>query len=625
VPGPGGAGLAVARPGTQAADPIAEGRHTITLLATAVGGSPVAGVDVTIIADGADLRAGAAVAASGTTDAAGRVRVTLPRGTWRARVRHERFHAEPATFDAPAAGDVPLRLFPGVPLLVRVRDGKGEPVAGAQVRLLEFGFGQVYATDAEGLARLGGVHPTWEALLVRAPGFLEAFAWANQRWRHDPAVPLDVSLARAAPLLVRVVRAGDGIPEPGARVWARASGGDSRGTTGEDGTVQFEAGAAPPTTQISATTPDGRRGDVTIPVASAEPHEVVVTVSAGTAVPLLAVRADGRPVADAAVFRRVDERWTEVGRTDADGRYRIERARENPLDGYEVRVRAVGLAGPDDDAEPEADGSLRVVLLPTETWVGRVVLASGAPASGAVVTAGHPGDVPLRTRPAEARTDPDGRWRIEDVPRHPDLVALAESAAHGLAWSDDDVPAAQDGVVTLPDLVLPGTFTLDVPVVDEEGEPVPAAWLVIRQRVRTQGERIHWRTVERGRFHPLQGLSRPFVAVEVTARGFLPDAVAVRADTERLVLHRPQRVRGRLVRPDGSPVAGAGVRLHAKDRLHTLEGNAAAATTDATGAFEAQGIRRGRYDVEVAGGARAVVTVSHDGQDLGDVVVGAPR
>ena len=622
----------------------------VALVARDVRGEPVAGVALDVLDDRSDWDA-PTVLASGTTDDAGKVLLRLGPGPCRVRARHARFHADVVRFVAPTAVPVLVPLFVGVPLRVLVTKGDGKPITGARVREIEVGQGATFTTGADGIADLGAVHGTWSGVTVDAVGFLERFEWATSAWKRDATRPLEVRLVRAGPLVVRVRREGDGRPEPGASVWVRHGGGDARGTTDASGIVRFDAAAAPPSVELLVTSVNGRHAAMqVVAVADLAPRETVVVVPAGRTVAGIAVRStDGRPVAGATVRRELSSgEWVEVARTDPEGRFRLEGMSGAAGSAVGIRVRAVGWSGPDEDAtspppvqagpvpgpdgedEPtddrppaERDTALRVVLEPTVALVGRVVGPDGQPASGASVEVSSPQTTPLTFAPLETRTDAQGRYRIEDVPRWEHLAVIAEAGRLGVRTTDDSLPEPAAGVVAIPDLALPGTWDLDVPVVDEDGRPVPIAWLEVRQRVRTQGQ-LQWRrTVSDGRFHRLEGLSREGVGVELTAPGFLPDALRVDPDTTQIVVNRPCRVRGRLVDADGRPLASTEIHLISKDRLWTLAGNEARTKTDAEGRFDAQGLRRGRYEVDGRGGE---LVVASDDHQAGDVVVrGDPR
>jgi hypothetical protein len=612
------------------APPGAPTSHRVSIVARDVAGEPVPDVVVQLRPEDGRDRA-TPPTAEATTDATGVAVVSLPPGEYRVGTRHSRLHGEIARLEVPREERAVLEMVVGVPLRVRVRDAADRrPLADATVSLVEFGQGVSVRTGADGVADLGAIHGTWEAAIVKRRGYLPRFEWLTGAWKRRDGL-VDVPLKAAGPLTVRVSRP-DATPEPGASVWVSHSGGDARGTADETGTVHFTEGSAPPAFVVRATAVDQRRGETRV---EGSPAEVLVVVDAGRAFVGIAVREhDHRPVPDAVVFAQDHEgTWREVAHTGLDGRFSLERIPGRPDDPIDVRVRAVGWAGPDEatevpDDEEEGWGlplgvTLRFPLDPTYAIAGRVVGPDREPVFGAKVVVSSPSSAPLALSPLEATTDAQGRYRIEDVPRWDGLAVIAETEGFGVQETYVPEPVADVAAVEVEDLVLPGTFAFDVPVVDEAGRPVPLAWLVIRQRVVTQGERQWWRTVEDGRFHPLPGLSREGVVVDVTAPGFLPDVLRADAATSSLVATRAVRVRGRVVSEEGRPVAKAKVRLESKDRLSTLEGNAGEGETDDAGAFEVGGVRRGRYDLRVAGTTREVRIVREE-EDVGDVVVDAP-
>jgi uncharacterized GH25 family protein len=639
------------RAGEAGRDPTALAEASeVTLVVRTAQDEPVEGVALDVLDDGSEWD-DPVVLATVATDGAGRASVLVKPGDRRVRARHARFLSDVVHFTAPRDEPVVVPLWVGVPLRVLVTDLDDKPIAGARVRERELSQGAAFTTGADGIADLGAVHGTWAGLLVDAPGHLPKFAWANEAWKRDPGTPLKVRVVRAGPLVVRVLRDQTHVPEPGASIWVRHDRGDARGTTDASGIVRFDAAVAAPSVEIRVTTPDDRTGTLEINgVTDYAPREVRVLVSAGRTVSGVVRRSTDRgPVADASVFQQqYSGAWVEIARTDAAGRFRLEHVAGAVGDPVDVRVRAAGWAGPDEKAEappsePSAadgngeprpveedagaaarrDASLEVLLLPTPAVTGRVMGPDGKPVAGAKVEASFPSTMPPSPTSLVATTDREGRYRIEDVPPWEHLAVIAESDALGVKATHDTLPDPVDGVIAVPDLVLPGTWDLDVPVVDEDGRPVPVAWLEIRQRVRTRGELFWRRTVSEGRFHRVPGLSRDGVGVTLAAPGFLPDAFRADAKTTQIVANRPCRIRGRLVDAQGQPLASQKVKLTSKERLSTLEGNAASAQTDAEGRFEAAGLRRGRYEVEGRGGE---IVVTADQQQVGDVVVrGDPR
>lgn len=166
---------------------------------------------------------------------------------------------EPLIVEIPhtAAHRLVLEL-PGRGLTGRVVDGKGRPVAGARVRVLE--SGGVTFVDSAGTFRLVGLEPGLHHLRPEIDGLRGApVAVEVPADESPPAVELVLTKQRPQAGLAFRVRGADGSPVPGALVMLDLDGhGAPILTTGGEGIVRFEPDPPHPSRlRATALTPDG--------------------------------------------------------------------------------------------------------------------------------------------------------------------------------------------------------------------------------------------------------------------------------------------------------------------------------------------------------------------------------
>jgi RNA polymerase sigma-70 factor (ECF subfamily) len=315
------------------------------------------------------------------------------------------------------AEPVILRARPGTRLEVEVRAADApEPIAGAQVELRST-LVWTGVTDVRGTALLTGVGPGWRPLRVVAAGFAPASAFvttpAGQRQQR-----VQVQLRRGVAVSGRVLRP-DGTALAGARVWAR--------TTSEPFPVVDPA--------LDAVSTDGR-GQWRLAALAAGSYQFIATHDdwAETATPPLSVRAgaaldgvdirmepggrltgvvrgeDGRAVAAANVrvamlgavpWSDVREAWTDEG-----GRFRLTGMPRRALQVAAVHEEgATALVTA--DLSVVAEASVTLVLAVKGAIAGAVVNARGEPVPEAQV----------QVRPAEGpRVGQPGLWDVRGVP-----------------------------------------------------------------------------------------------------------------------------------------------------------------------------------------------------------------
>ncbi len=254
------------------------------------------------------------------------------------------------------------------------------------------------------------------------------------------------------------------------------------------------------------------------------------------------------------------------------------------------RDACCGAGHHDDGDEPLAD--LTGVL------VGRILDPGGIPLAAARVEA-RSVDGGLR---AVGQSDPDGCFRLEVVAAG-QLVVVARCTG----WLDGrSLPLAlrAGDAAHVGDLRLAEGATLAGRVVDSAGRPVGGA------RVQVDGER-HVVSEADGGFE-VTGLAAGETTLVASAAGGLPSdplRCAVSGDLRglELRLRGAPRLRGRVVGPDGQPVAGARVA-----RFADLD---ASVPTGADGAFELAGEREGEPLLVTASGlAAARVDAARDAE-----------
>jgi hypothetical protein len=324
----------------------------------------------------------------------------------------------------------------------------------------------------------------------------------------------------------------------------------------------------------------------------------------------LTVLDDGtsRPLADAEVrvANQIDHR-TYAFRTDSRGRLRLEYPSMHgaPLLGIEVRkdgyVSLVWGWGFDGSPDPPEAWTFR--LRRGTTMGGIVVAAAERPVEGAIVlltvTRFGPGERPANATGSESyyripsRTGPDGRWRTDSVPPgadevklqliHPDFVSDGSS---GLGW-----PARSPNLAALRQQsdrqVLLKGLALEGQVIDDEGRPIAGARIEDSTRAPGSSEFAWCHPTDaegRFRFHLPRGKGFLLVA---EAEGYVPATQNVSPDPDQPVvtfrLMRGKRLRGRVVDPDGHPIAGAEVYAVTEPRIKP---SAYHAWTDEHGRFD---------------------------------------
>jgi protocatechuate 3,4-dioxygenase beta subunit len=354
--------------------------------------------------------------------------------------------------------DFTFRVAAGLRVTGRVTGPEGEPVAGAKVSSIGMGgMQQPVLTDAEG--RYVMVAPTITesaaTVMVRAVGYVqEPASMAARGGDVAPGtreVVHDVVLQRAAVVTGRVLSK-DGTPLPGAAVVLR--GGDGGGgmdagfamlfggstaTSAEDGSYLLDTARPTKAARVVAQL-EGHVNSSTEPFdvpagGSVRAPDLVMRRGAGLEVRV--VDPNGAPAPGARVEVKHDasnEIATDLFAsmrgeadvlTDASGVAHVKHLAAGKVTLTATRAgSAAARATVEIPADDQASVAAEVRLRRGGTVSGTVLDAEGKPVAGARITAWNPagdGDqwMPHRT----ARTDAEGRFRVEDLP----LVAFTLS------------------------------------------------------------------------------------------------------------------------------------------------------------------------------------------------------
>jgi uncharacterized GH25 family protein len=263
--------------------------------------------------------------------------------------------------------------------------------------------------------------------------------------------------------------------------------------------------------------------------------------------------ADGNPVDQRQVVARVDDdrprvRWQGT-QTTSDGRFELLDVEPGPWLVQSVPAQEAHVVVP---SGGEVEVLLRLPRLPVLT--GRVTLADGTPVPGAHVAAlqpagGEDGRVAVLGR---IDSGDDGRYRLElrQVGQVSLQAAHPESGLTEVGSALVDWGSALDLDLVFPDTVLAGRVTAE-----DDGAPIPDAFVVLMsdvrrmQQVRTDGE---------GAFS-FPRMPAGAWSLRVRASGWQPATVEVETgpagggDPVEVQLERAAALEGRVDEADGSP------------------------------------------------------------------------
>jgi RNA polymerase sigma-70 factor (ECF subfamily) len=535
-----------------------------------------------------------------------------------------RFGSGPVTHD--------FALRRGVALAGRVSSTDG-PVAGARVIANwreKYANGSSFMrtegfTDGDGRFALTGVAPGTVVVQVTADGWyqegLADFQWDIALLKgRKPAHAIDVPAAGLSDVKIELTRgcvvsgrveSASGAPVAGATVscvWTTT-------TTRDDGTFSLTAAVTGQTAWVSAgsatawnsqtieLTPAGSIDGLVLRLPRTVRVSGRVSTTTGGAVDGASVEVVFRP----AKVQYDQREWTAARVPVVDGgRYEAEFAESEGR--FLVRASAPGFATTDSPDSAVETGRA--------TYTADVVLATPRSLDGCVVSSAD-GRTPIagarvallpgswEVRPQDRRvvalaavTDRDGRFRVLDVAAGDTFVDVD---AAGFVHSITPVKFPADGELVVkvePSQEIAGVVKL------EDGSAVPNVWVGVRRE--HDDRRDNWWSVptgDDGRFR-VTGVPRGAYTVSVNAFEALGSTVSVRpsettgvpsgkTDLE-IVLRSAGEIAGRVLAPDGRPLAGCGVQAFSE----TGERYTPYATTKDDGTFVIRGIGDGTYRLE---------------------------
>jgi sarcosine oxidase gamma subunit len=500
-----------------------------------------------------------------------------------------RFLGQRATV-APGEPGIVLRLSPRPTAKIEVRDAGGRPVAEALIR---WRGRPVAVTGPRGRTEIARVEGS-SFKVENADG-----GWATVSPQPGNEV-IPVRLLPRRRIAGKVLDAASRKALKGALVWAGRPPTAPAAVSDAGGAFQLDAppgeelrveGAAP------GYLPGAQRS---VPSGGAEP--VLVTLTPAAEISGLVVDTAGRPLATAQVEIEAQPfEGIESVRAGADGRFRLTGLR--PDGAYGLTVTLAGLAPRRTAVRTAPAGRptplVRIVLDRGQTASGRVADEDGRPIAGAELILVDPR---LSAAVSRATSDAEGRFELRNLAAGKlDLIAdhPRYTRAHlpGVAIPAGG-PAVDLGTVTMADgMAIEGrvTDTRGIPIVGAVVEATPESNdLLDRMSLRwgRDGMRGTTRTGTNGGFR-VERLRRgaPY-SVTAARSGYAPaSAPGVQAPTEepiRIEMKVARTLSGRVVGPEGEPVAGASLTWVEESRtgFGSFSSGRTLGQTDAGGRFQ---------------------------------------
>ena len=467
-----------------------------------------------------------------------------------------------------------LRAFSGRKIRVQVRAGAdGNPLAGAQVTLRSV-LSWEGRTDAHGIVAFAGVAPGWLQLRADAAGFAPAHRMLFAE--TTAAEMVEVRLARGAPVAGRVADA-RGAPIGGALVWAALTSEpfptlDPRldaVTSGPDGRWRMAALGAG-TYRFEASHPDHAQGG-TAPttvdgVGSRDAIDIRLEDGGGLTGEVRA--ADGKPLAAAevrvAVKGGVAWRFMRDTFTDGGGRFRLRGLPRRALDVVAVHDTGSSPTAGVDLSAGLSERSVVLVISIDGAIAGTVVDGAGRPVPEAQVIADPQGggnvearrDWELRGSP-RFFSDAGGRFRFTGLPSGSSylLRAAVPGADPETLSLHPGVPARSGDRDVL--IVVPGRGGITGSVAYEDGGAPLRFSVAVGAATRSfSGDTGEFTTEMPAGRHDVVISGATFATARVpnvdVAEGKVSDIGVV-------TVKRGRTVSGRVLGPNGTPVAGADV------------------------------------------------------------------
>jgi protocatechuate 3,4-dioxygenase beta subunit len=495
-----------------------------------------------------------------------------------------------------AGEKVRVTMRPGVRLIVALADPDGKPVAGASVRLFN-------NTDRDGAAsiRTRGVSGadgvcTFQSLPPGAwawiaPEHAKGYAgWTKVELPASGEMRQEIKIPAGRTITGTVVDATTRSAVAGATVgmnWVL----DMAVTSKADGSYELPGWTGNGVDDVHVLAEGYARGSKKVGSAERLDFELQRGYSAtGRVVGGDASAVPGAHVSFIASEMSGRDQSISMGyaTSDADGRFRVT--------GLQIGMRHVLVVSAPGHARMRRDTPVAatadeialgdIALAPPRRVEGVVIGGGGTPEPRVAVTLDAPSSQRYESnsygRSVSGFTDDLGRFRFADVaPGSYSVTARAQGAPETVV----DVTVAPDADVLDVKVVRAKTREVVVTVVDSAGDSVAQAVLNLSER---NGKSVQGRT-------DAQGVGKVSVAAEgkiqlyvwVVSEGpkkflqFQPRDLRDDETDVRVVLEIGAEVKGRLVDPDGAPVAGAGLRFQ------TAGDAAPYAQSDADGRFHA--------------------------------------
>jgi beta-lactamase regulating signal transducer with metallopeptidase domain len=295
---------------------------------------------------------------------------------------------------------------------------------------------------------------------------------------------------------------------------------------------------------------------------------------------------------------------------------------------FSVVVASAGVvAGDPNDAPPDAP-IVAPNALDVPTVVGTVVSPEGQPVAGIEVLAFRGG----KQLAQKFTTDEKGQFRVPRAWREAEewLTVVARDGRARLGWFDfmfhghsDLGQKSYDGSFRL--VLLPVNRTIRGRVVDEAGQPLAQIPVRINQLVHDVNlTAVHWRyqklageplvlgavTGDDGRYE-LKLPASTFAWLGASHPDWVERPIRVTKEQDEVAeakLVRAAKVAGRVIDSrTGKPLAGVGIGAYAA-RTELFESGGDEAKTDANGNYLIQGLRGGKYTIQLLQGAEKTLT-----------------
>jgi len=523
---------------------------------------------------------------------------------------------------------VDLLMIPAATVAGTVTGPDGRPVAGARVHAVATTARRITsradATDARGQFEISGLEGGEYDVVALAPGLAPAVATGVALDRRGEA-RVDLALLPGVRVTGRLVDERER-PVPGRVLLGEIDGrktppvlGDRvLAEAGADG--RFELSGVPPGENALAIIARGQaaeRVDFTARATGGVVDLGDVRLEAGLVIRGRVRMASGAPVAGAIVLALgtsggpMADRPLPVAETEADGAFVLAGLEQRT---YEVTVLAPGFGKADKTVEP-GGSPLDLVLQPAGIVAGLVVDERSRPVETFRVSTSAGDERTVRNPPRyEEMTSEDGRFALSDVSAG--LYSVTVSSADYAPTTVSGVKVEPGGSADVGTIMLRAGTIVRGSVVDDDGAGVPGA------RVSASGAGRDWtggggpqgtagtsdmsgafelRGVPAGRTvlsasHPEHAAAEP-VTVDVEPTKQTADV--------RLVLSQGGRLAGSVRRRDGSPIAGAMVKVYPARRgprsIMVWDGEL---LTGADGSFAVEHVPEGRAQVTVMSPSR---------------------